>query len=108
MKYLFQTLAMWLYWLADRYRMTTLKPDPRTRQQKRAEKVSVNGRTMLAMDYCDAVAAALAPIQRRNGQTIPHKMIVRQMYYRWGLRGVKYYVNRQRKNTKLELVSPAV
>lgn len=108
MRNLLQTLGMWLYLVADRWRMVRLKPDTRTRQQKRAEKVYVNGRRLLAMDYCDAVAAALAPVHQRNGQPIPHKMIVRQMYYRWGLRGVKYYFDRQRRNTRMVIAEPAV
>ena len=93
------TIRIWLSWLLDRYHIVRLKPDTTTRQQKRSRYVIVNGRTMRAMDYCDQVAAMLAPVMHRDGRRIEHKYMCRQMYYRWGLRGVTYYAKRQVKNS---------
>lgn len=73
------------------FKMNHLRVTPETRPTLRSREVMVAGKLMRAMEYCDHVASQMPPVQI-NGQPADHKRMTRDLYYRYGLKGLNTYV----------------
>lgn len=61
--------------------------------------VKIQGKAveMAIMKYIDLVASEFTKIVDKDGKAVDHKQKMRQIYYRYGWRGLKFYIKRMKR-----------
>jgi len=77
-------------------------PNERTRTELRHQYTMVEGRRMKVLDYIDLVQSKLVKVTH-NGQPVDHRKKMREIYYKYDLKGLKLYINRLVKRNKREV-----
>lgn len=63
----------------------------KTRWELRRQLCEVEGKTMRVLDYIDIVASRMVRVVS-NGQAIDHREKLREIYYKYDMPGLNYYV----------------
>lgn len=73
----------------------------KTRTQLRHQTTIVEGRSMKVMNYIDIVAQGMVYVCLR-GKAVDHREMLREIYYKYDLAGLNYYVKRIMKRNRRE------
>ncbi len=82
-----------------RWRTRHLEVTSKTRTELRHQYTEYKGRDILVMDYIRIVAKLMPPMLHNN-KPVDHTRALREIYYKYDLKGLKYYIQSINRNIK--------
>jgi len=85
--------------LTLRWRTRHLEITNKNRTELRHQYTEYEGRDILIMDYIRIVAKLMPPMLH-NDKPVDHTRALREIYYKYDLKGLKYYIQSINRNMK--------
>jgi len=80
-----------------RWRTRHLEPTTKSRTELRHQYTEYKGRHILIMDYIYIVAKLMPPMRHKD-KPVDHTRALREIYYKYDLKGLKYYIQSINRN----------
>ena len=92
-------LREFLHRLKVRWATRFLEKTIKSRTQLRHQYTTYNGKVMTILDYIEH-AVKILPVMDHHGTPVDHRSSLREIYYKYDLKGLQHYITVMNRNMK--------